>query len=439
MIKKLFKALIIILMIIGIVQGVRIAVKRSFPDINLRKAEEKIVSQIQSNNAELLELYTYGKSLNIKGRLKRISKENIESVKLYLVDGLNYERAFSLRYEIVDHDLIFESNLEMNNGIVLDKLENGSEYYLLLRLKLNNSINPRYFSFDNVGNVSDINYYTVTADGKNRLARIGFTEKSYQKNEYSFLSIKLEDSTIPDDVYDIVIDAGHGGKDVGERNGKYTEADIALDYAYSLKDKLEENGYKVKLTRTNENTDKYTYTNMYNEDGRITVACESKAKLMISLHVNNGANVLNGLEIYCPSNSNLLFAKTMADKIKEKSSLNYSNGNNYKQTDGVYIRNFNKAEIAESNRSAEKKGYEPYNITEDTPYLYTIREVGGLATNAYVDGRNKDYSKNEYYDSNQGIECYQVELGYIKTDLDILLSEKDKIVEGICDAILEQY
>ena len=439
MIKKLFKALIIILMIIGIVQGVRIAVKRSFPDINLRKAEEKIVSQIQSNNAELLELYTYGKSLNIKGRLKRISKENIESVKLYLVDGLNYERAFSLRYEIVDHDLIFESNLEMNNGIVLDKLENGSEYYLLLRLKLNNSINPRYFSFDNVGNVSDINYYTVTADGKNRLARIGFTEKSYQKNEYSFLSIKLEDSTIPDDVYDIVIDAGHGGKDVGERNGKYTEADIALDYAYSLKDKLEENGYKVKLTRTNENTDKYTYTNMYNEDGRITVACESKAKLMISLHVNNGANVLNGFEIYCPSNSNLLFAKTMADKIKEKSSLNYSNGNNYKQTDGVYIRNFNKAEIAESNRSAEKKGYEPYNITEDTPYLYTIREVGGLATNAYVDGRNKDYSKNEYYDSNQGIECYQVELGYIKTDLDILLSEKDKIVEGICDAILEQY
>lgn len=439
MIKKLFKALIIILMIIGIVQGVRIAVKRSFPDINLRKAEEKIVSQIQSNNAELLELYTYGKSLNIKGRLKRISKENIESVKLYLVDGLNYERAFSLRYEIVDHDLIFESNLEMNNGIVLDKLENGSEYYLLLRLKLNNSINPRYFSFDNVGNVSDINYYTVTVDGKNRLARIGFTEKSYQKNEYSFLSIKLEDSTIPDDVYDIVIDAGHGGKDVGERNGKYTEADIALDYAYSLKDKLEENGYKVKLTRTNENTDKYTYTNMYNEDGRITVACESKAKLMISLHVNNGANVLNGLEIYCPSNSNLLFAKTMADKIKEKSSLNYSNGNNYKQTDGVYIRNFNKAEIAESNRSAEKKGYEPYNITEDTPYLYTIREVGGLATNAYVDGRNKDYSKNEYYDSNQGIECYQVELGYIKTDLDILLSEKDKIVEGICDAILEQY
>ena len=39
------------------------------------------------------------------------------------------------------------------------------------------------------------------------------------------------------------------------------------------------------------------------------------------------------------------------------------------------------------------KGYEPYPITTDTPYQYTIREVGGIATNAYADGRNKTYSK----------------------------------------------
>ena len=439
MIRKVLKFLIIILMIIGIVLGVRIAIRRSFPDINLQKTEEKIISQIQNNNVELLECYTYGRSLNVKGRLQRVSKENIESVKIFLIDGLGYEKTFNLKYDVIDNNLIFESNLEMNNNIILDKLENGVEYYLLLRLKLNNNINPRYFSFDNVGNVPDINYYTVTSGGKNRLAKIGFTEKSIKKNKYSFLSIKLEDSELPEDVYDIVIDAGHGGKDVGEKNGKNTEADITLDYAYALKEQLEKNGYKVELTRTNDNSNTYTYTNMYNENGRITVACRSKAKLMISLHVNNGANVLRGLEIYCPSNCNLAFAKSIADKITEKSSLEYSNSNNYKQSDGLYVRNFTKGEIAESNKSAEKKGYEPYNISEDTSYLYTIREVGGLATNAYVDGRNKDYSKNYYYDSVQGIECYQLELGYIKTNLDILLSEKDKIVEGILEAVLEQY
>ena len=439
MIRKFIKTLIAVLMIIGIIQGVRIAIQRSFPDRNLKKAEENIISKIQTNNVELLELYTYGRSLNVKGKLNRISKENIESVKLFLVDGLDYEKAISLKYDIVDNNLIFESNSEMNNGIILDNLENNKEYYLLLRLKLNNNINPRYFSFENISNTPEINYYTITKDGKNRLAKIGFVKKKHPKNEYSFLTVKLEDCELPDDVYDIVIDAGHGGKDVGERNGKYTEADIALDYAYSLKERLEEKGYKVKLTRTNENSDTYNYTNMYNENGRITVACESKAKLMISLHVNNGANVLNGLEIYCPPNSNLAFAKKMADKIVENSSLNYSNGNNYKKDEGIFIRNFNKAEIRESAKTAEKKGYEPYNITEDTPFLYTIREVGGVATNAYVDGRNKDYSKNDYFDSSQGIECYQIELGYIKTDLEILLSEKDKITEGILDAVVEHY
>ena len=40
------------------------------------------------------------------------------------------------------------------------------------------------------------------------------------------------------------------------------------------------------------------YTNMYDANGRITIACESKAKLMISLHVNNGKESLSGLEIY---------------------------------------------------------------------------------------------------------------------------------------------
>ena len=58
---------------------------------------------------------------------------------------------------------------------------------------------------------------------------------------------------------------------------------------------------------------------MYDTDGRITEACRTKAKLMISFHVNQGNNGLRGLEIYCPGSSNLVFAKEMANKIKEYS------------------------------------------------------------------------------------------------------------------------
>ena len=92
----------------------------------------------------------------------------------------------------------------------------------------------------------------------------------------------------PEEVYDFVIDAGHGGKDVGEKSGTDTEENITLLYAKQLKEKLENQGLKVKLTRDDLNTNSYTATNMYDDNGRISIACQSKAKYMISFHINNG-------------------------------------------------------------------------------------------------------------------------------------------------------
>ena len=148
---------------------------------------------------------------------------------------------------------------------------------------------------------------------------------------------------------------------------------------------------------------------------------------------------LSGFEIYAPCKCNMNFALNMAQKIKEYTNIQYSNNSAFKYQDGVYIKNYTSKEIREAEVAAKRKGYEPYNITEQTPYYYTIREVGGIATGAYVDGRNKNYNKNEYYKSCQGIECYQIELGYIKNDLNILLTEKEQITQGIADAIIEYY
>ena len=129
----------------------------------------------------------------------------------------------------------------------------------------------------------------------------------------------------------------------------------------------------------------------------------------------------------------------MANKINESSTIAFSNNNSFKHSDGVYVRNYTNSVIKELENTANKRGYAPYSITLDTPYLYTIREVGGIATGAYVDGRNTSYSANEYYKSNQGIECYQVELGYIKNDLDIIINEKSQIVQAISEAIKTKY
>jgi len=288
----------------------------------------------------------------------------------------------------------------------------------------------------NISVYPNIEYYTITKNGANNKIKIEFLTKELKENKYNYLSLNISPAENVE-CYDFVIDAGHGGTDKGEKSNGYTEADIALDYAKDLKLKLEELGLKVKLTRDDENTESFNTTNMYNDNGRITIACESRAKYMISFHVNNGVDGLSGLEIYAPTRSNLDFAKLMANKIVETGANSYSNNSGYRKADGVFVWNFTKAVIKQFENTAYKKGYEPYNITTDTPYQYTIREVGGIATNAYADGRNSSFGANRFYNSNQGIECYQVELGYIKTDLEKMLYNREAYINGITESIKE--
>ena len=83
--------------------------------------------------------------------------------------------------------------------------------------------------------------------------------------------------------------------------------------------------------------------------------------------------------------------------------------------------------------------YKHYNITNETPYLYMLRETGGRITHAYTDGRNQNGDKNPYYNSNIGVEAYLLELGYINNsrDLDIIKSEKKKYIDAIAESIDE--
>ena len=412
MLNKLLKLVILIFMIIGICYGVSITIKREIPKYDQKESEIKILNMMQTKSAEATKIYTYGKSLNVDGKISNVSKDNFESVRLYITDGLDYEKSYELNYSFEENNLNFSSGL-INSGIILDELD-SKEYYIFLRLKLNNSINPKYYSFINSSESGKIEYYTLTENNENKKAIIDFYEKDYNNKKYNLLKISLEKSKLPEDVYDIVIDAGHGGKDSGEKLGTITEANVALE--------------------------DFSTTNMYDSNGRISIACRSKAKLMISFHINNDANSgLRGIEIYSPSKSDLTFVSEMANKINESSTIAFSNNNSFKHSDGVYVRNYTNSVIKELENTANKRGYAPYSITLDTPYLYTIREVGGIATGAYVDGRNTSYSANEYYKSNQGIECYQVELGYIKNDLDIIINEKSQIVQAISEAIKTKY
>ena len=437
MFKKLLTFGMLIVVVIGTGIGIYFAVFCKDESYSEKSKTQEIFGLVQTKQVQITEFFTYGKAFNLSGTIDNVSKDNFESVKLYLTDANGFEKTYKLNGKFEEGKLIVTTTDEINSGLILDDLEPGN-YVLLVRLKLNNSVNPKYYSLSNISNYENIEYYTVTKNDKNNKIEIKFDTKKYKENNYDYMKIDVSENIENLDIYDIVIDAGHGGKDVGEKLGSDTEANITLSYAKLLKQKLEEKGFKVKLSRDDSNTETFTTTNMYDENGRITIACKSKAKYMFSLHLNNGNNGLRGVEIYSPCKSDLSLAQKMANKIIENTDIEYSNNNSFKKGEGVYVRNFTQSIINEYTNTANKKGYEPYNITLDTPFLYTIREVGGIATNAYVDGRNKSYSANKYYRSNQGIECYQIELGYIKNDLEIIKSQMEEYTTAISEAISEE-
>lgn len=95
----------------------------------------------------------------------------------------------------------------------------------------------------------------------------------------------------------IVIDPGHGGKDPGTTgfSGNY-EKDINLEISKRLEEKLESNGYKVILTRDN---DEYVDNPL-----RAEIANKKRARIFISIHGNamEKDNSINGIQVlYYPN------------------------------------------------------------------------------------------------------------------------------------------
>ena len=125
----------------------------------------------------------------------------------------------------------------------------------------------------------------------------------------------------------IVIDAGHGGRDGGSVGVNGTiEKQINLEYANLLKDKLVENGFKVVMTRKNDD-------GLYSEFAKNKKQSDMKARfviiknanpnLVISIHMNSfGSSSAKGATTYYRKNDNS--SKICADLIQKSF---YSNGN----------------------------------------------------------------------------------------------------------------
>ena len=117
----------------------------------------------------------------------------------------------------------------------------------------------------------------------------------------------------------VVVDAGHGGKEVGATYGGIYEKDVNLKIAKYVQKELEKNGVRVYMTRTSDVTTSLA--------SRTTLANSINADLFVSVHNNAMTNKssINGTEVLYPTSSivkNGITAYSLARKLQETVSAN---------------------------------------------------------------------------------------------------------------------
>lgn len=127
--------------------------------------------------------------------------------------------------------------------------------------------------------------------------------------------------------YVIVLDAGHGGEDGGAVGvSGVLEKDLNLAIAFCMKEMLEEKGYTVVMTRTE---DKLLYTSeqnikgqrkMYDLRNRLEIASAQQHAILVSIHMNRfGQSVYRGLQVYygTQAEESRLLATRIQSRVKE--------------------------------------------------------------------------------------------------------------------------
>jgi len=402
-----------------------------------------LVAEVEKVKIE--EYYIYGTTLNMKGSL---NVENIEFDEIDLIlynKDIKIEKKETIEKRFTTIPIIYIQNKNtinftlaelINEGLYLDNIEIG-KYNIFIRttkkevIEDEEVISYKYYSLDNMTKYKETTYYTMNKYNKKVLIN--------SNNDYKTLMLNVERNN-DKKIYDIVIDAGHGGMDPGAVVNNEKEDEYTIEIALKLKEKLESSGLMVKLTRDKNTLEKNEYFGEYGKGGRAQISHEVYAKYLLSIHLNkNTYSSVHGVELYTPANINYNFAKDLVNEIVNNTSIEYSTRKTFKMYNGVYTHNFTEQEINTSIEGYKKKNYEPYEITTNSNYLYMIRETGGIVTGAYVDNRNEEQTANEYYDSNVGTEAYLLELCYLSNpnDLKKIKNEQEEYISAIANSIIK--
>lgn len=416
--------LLLLLSVISITYVVYNISKEKIKEISeINKILDKVDFIIDENSIELDNMYIYGNNLNIEGK---IASENIKNIEL-LIQSYDKE-IIELNLTKEDEEITFKLSETINNGLLLDKYNNVL-YLLFIRITdFNNNYKYHRLVFN-----EELEYYTLTNNRENYKISIN------KNNKFNTLNFFVTKNT--EEVYDIILDPGHGGIDSGAclYKNKTCERDYTSNIVRKIKNKLENYGYKVAYTWDIDEITNNDIIPTYGVNSRTGKTYESHAKYLFSIHLNSSATRKgSGFEIYTPYNIDYTLATIMRDKLNEVT--NYSSNTSHKVFNGIYTRTFTTYDLEDIRKEREKNKLENLDVSTKTNYYYMIRETAGKLGDAYVDGTtNSEGSINPYRDNLVTSEGYIIELAYISNANDVKhINENTELyIDAIVSSIIE--
>lgn len=268
------------------------------------------------------------------------SREYKQSLKDRMQDEIaNYEELKSFadkgQIRIAIPKGVKETDIKLNEDIM------NREYRVIVP-----GIGDEYFDENPImGSVSRIDdFYAYEDDGKGYfdIKLNGIYDCKHTIDE-DYLYLDFED---PHKVYDsvVVIDAGHGGKDVGAIQGYNNEKDIDLDIVLKLKELLDDDpavkAYYTRLTDTNPTLEE-----------RVKLSNDVSADVFLSVHNNSlsgfGSSTTSGTQVLYYVSDATGNSKTFADICLDKlCSYLGSDNRGLVNGDDIYIIHNSKAPVA---------------------------------------------------------------------------------------------
>lgn len=177
-----------------------------------------------------------------------------------------------------------------------------------------------------------------------------------------------------------MIDAGHGGYDVGavSNYGDY-EKDINLDIALLIGKQLKSYGYKVVYTRTSDSVS-WSNDNKENLQTRCDLAKKRNADLFVSIHLNSSEYEADGYEIYSDfNNKNTVKLSNLI--LKQLDKLDYSTNRGLLDTNETPL-------YVIANNKVDAILIEAGFISDDSDLYYLKNYTNNVAT-AIAKGKKK--------------------------------------------------